>query len=83
MQRSLKVRFVVLWHRLPVWVRVGGLAVGIILLAIWSTAAVVLAFIWYESPLRCPPTMGCAVEDTSGCRAAWAPWARNATPCEK
>jgi hypothetical protein len=47
------------------WTKVIALALGTLTTAIWVVAAVALALLLYDSPVGCPPTMGCA--ESSAC----------------
>jgi hypothetical protein len=50
--------------RMPLWARAGALVLGTAEFAAWSVLAVVGTTVWYESPLCCPPTMGCPALST-------------------
>ena len=56
-----------LWRRMPLWAQACALVLGTAVLAAWSILAVVGIMVWYESPLYCPPTMGCPAFSTPEC----------------
>jgi len=61
------MRLRALWCRLSFWVKALALLVGVSLLSIAPILAVAIATVWYESPLGCPPTMGCPDRSTPAC----------------
>jgi hypothetical protein len=61
-----RILFPRLWRRTPLWAKAGALVLGAAVLAAWSVLTVVGIMVWYESPLRCPPTMGCPALSTQG-----------------
>jgi hypothetical protein len=60
--------FLRLWGRTPLWAKAVALVLGAAVFAAWSVLAVVGIMVWYESPLYCPPTMGCPTLGTQGCK---------------
>jgi hypothetical protein len=63
-----RILFPRLWRRMPLYVKAGALVLGAAVLGAWCVLAVVGIVVWYESPLYCPPTMGCPALSTQGCR---------------
>jgi hypothetical protein len=62
-----RILFRRLWRRLPLWAKGAALVLGAAVFIVWSILAVAGATVWYESPLHCPPTIGCPARSTPGC----------------
>lgn len=72
-----------IWHGLPQWARVIVLTLGSLLAVAWAVVAVTLSILLYNSPLRCPPTMGCTEHRTCSASAGFLRTGRNREQCEK
>jgi hypothetical protein len=72
-----------IWHSLPQWARAAVLALGSLLAVAWAVVAMTLGILLYNSPLRCPPTVGCTEHTTCSASDGFLWTGRNSEQCEK
>jgi hypothetical protein len=72
-----------IWRGLPQWARVLVLALGCLLAVAWAVVAMTLGILLYNSPLRCPPTVGCTEHTTCSATDGLLWTGRNSEQCEK
>jgi len=72
-----------IWRSLPQWARVLAFALGSLLAIAWAVVAVTLGILLYDSPLRCPPTVGCTEPTTCSASDGFLWTGRNRAQCEK
>ena len=72
-----------IWLGLPQWARVTVLTLGSLLAVAWAVVAVTLGILLYNSPLRCPPTVGCTEHITCSAGDGFVWTGRNREQCEK
>ena len=71
-----------IWRGLPLCAKAVAVAFGIVALTAWVIVGATLAVALYESPLGCPPTMGCHTIESTDCDSLFTTRATNST-CDK